>query len=35
MAGYGSLSNVLDTLEHAVSGREYLVGDRFSAADVQ
>lgn len=34
MAGYGSLSNVLDTLEQAVSGREYLVGDRFSAADV-
>jgi len=34
MAGYGSLSRVLDTLEKAVSGREYLVGDRFSAADV-
>ena len=34
MAGYGSLSDVLDTLEQAVSGREYLVGDRFSAADV-
>src|SRR5215208_7028139 len=34
MAGYGSLSRVLDTLEQAVAGREYLVGDRFTAADV-
>ena len=34
MAGYGSLSSVLDTLEKAVSGREHLVGDRFTAADV-
>ena len=34
MAGYGSLSSVLDTLEQAVSGRAYLVGDRFTAADV-
>jgi glutathione S-transferase len=34
MIGYGSFSDVMDTLEHAVSGREYLVGDRFSAADV-
>ncbi|HSF96670.1 MAG TPA: glutathione S-transferase family protein [Thermohalobaculum sp.] len=34
MVGYGSLELVLDTLETAVSGRDYLVGDRFSAADI-
>jgi glutathione S-transferase len=34
MAGYGSLPEVLAVLEAAVSGREYLVGDRFTAADV-
>jgi glutathione S-transferase len=34
LAGYGCMSDVLDTLEQAVSGREYLVGDRFTAADV-
>ena len=34
MVGYGSLEAVLDTLEGAVSKREYLVGDRFSAADL-
>jgi glutathione S-transferase len=34
MIGYGRYELVLDTLETAVSGREYLVGDRFSAADV-
>jgi glutathione S-transferase len=34
MAGYGSLDDVLSVLEAAVSGREYLVGDRFTAADV-
>ena len=34
MAGYGHLADVLDTLEAAVSGRDYLVGDSFSAADV-
>jgi len=33
-AGYGSLADVLDTLEQAVSGRDYLVGERFTAADV-
>lgn len=32
--GYGSFEAVMDALEHAVSGREYIVGDRFSAADV-
>jgi glutathione S-transferase len=34
MVGYGSLADVLSVLESAVSEREYLVGDRFSAADV-
>jgi len=33
-AGYGSLEEVTDALELAVSGRAYIVGDRFSAADV-
>lgn len=34
MFGYGSREAVLDTLEQAVTGREYLVGNRFSAADL-
>ena len=34
MAGYGSLAATLDALEGAVTGREFLAGDRFSAADV-
>ena len=34
MAGYGSLADVLAVLEAALAGREYLVGDRFTAADV-
>jgi glutathione S-transferase len=34
MAGYGSLADVMSTLEAALSGRSYLVGDRFSAADL-
>ena len=32
--GYGSLDEVTNALEYAVSGRQYIVGDRFSAADV-
>jgi glutathione S-transferase len=32
--GYGSFAQVIATLESAVSGRDYLVGDRFTAADV-
>ncbi len=32
--GYGSLQRVLDTLAEAVAGRQYIAGDRFSAADV-
>lgn len=34
MAGYGSLSDVMRVLEGAVSGGPYLLGERFSAADV-
>ncbi|MCC6781016.1 MAG: glutathione S-transferase family protein [Hyphomicrobiales bacterium] len=34
MAGYGSLDDVVATLEGALSGHEYIAGDRFSAADV-
>jgi glutathione S-transferase len=34
MAGYGSLADVLAVLEAALAGREYLVGDRCTAADV-
>ena len=34
MVGYGSLEQVLDTLEAAIGERSYLAGDRFSAADV-
>ena len=34
MMGYGTYTSVLDTLEGALSGREYLVGERFTAADV-
>jgi glutathione S-transferase len=33
-AGYGSLADVVSTLEAALSGREYLVGGSFTAADV-
>ena len=34
MVGYGTLAYVLDTLEKTVSASEYLVGDKFSAADL-
>ncbi|QND47321.1 glutathione S-transferase family protein [Rhizobium lusitanum] len=34
MAGCGSLDNVFDTLEQAVTASPYIVGDRFTAADV-
>jgi glutathione S-transferase len=34
MVGYGSLESVVDTLEKAVSGSDYLAGDRFTAADL-
>ena len=32
--GYGNPGRVADTLEQAVTGREFIAGDRFSAADV-
>ena len=34
MVGYGTYEAVLDTLEHAVTARGYIAGERFSAADV-
>jgi glutathione S-transferase len=34
MAGFGSLEDTLNALETAVSGRDYLAGGKFSAADV-
>ncbi len=33
-AGYGTLTHVLDTLDGALNGHDYLAGDRFSAADL-
>ena len=33
-SGYGTLKAVLDTLEQELTDKNYLVGDRFSAADV-
>jgi glutathione S-transferase len=32
--GYGSLDRVLDTLQDLLEGREWILGDRFSAVDV-
>jgi glutathione S-transferase len=32
--GYGSIQRVVDTLAEAVTGRQYIAGDRFTAADV-
>ncbi len=34
MAGYGCYADVLDALEGALDGRDYLVGDSFTAADL-
>jgi glutathione S-transferase len=34
MVGYGSLAEVITTLEAALADREYLVGDRFTAVDL-
>ncbi len=34
MAGYGHLGLVLDTLEKALEGTDYIAGDTFTAADV-
>src|SRR5579862_7933786 len=33
-AGWGSMEDVLRTVETAIEGKDYLVGDRFSAADL-
>jgi glutathione S-transferase len=34
MAGYGSYDRVVDVLEREIATRDYVVGDRFTAADV-
>lgn len=34
MAGWGSYDLAMDTVEAAVTGREFIAGDRFSAADI-
>ena len=34
MVGYGSFADVVSVLEATLSGRNYLVGDRFTAADL-
>lgn len=34
MVGYGSFDAVVDALEQAVTGKTYIAGNRFSAADV-
>jgi len=34
MVGYGSFDQMVDVLEKAVSGRDYVAGDSFTAADV-
>jgi len=34
MAGYGCFADVMNALEIAVSGSDYVAGDRFTAADV-
>jgi glutathione S-transferase len=34
MMGYGTYADVMDTLERAVGEADYLLGDRFSAADL-
>ncbi|HEV7233668.1 MAG TPA: glutathione S-transferase family protein [Sphingorhabdus sp.] len=34
MAGYGSYDHAVDALEGALSGRNYVCGDRFTGADI-
>ena len=34
MTGYGSIAEVTDVLASTLAGRDYILGDRFSAADV-
>ena len=35
MMGYGSYADVLSTLDQLLGGQDYVLGDRFSAVDVQ
>jgi glutathione S-transferase len=34
LVGYGTYEDTMNAIEYAVTGRDYLLGDRFSAADV-
>jgi glutathione S-transferase len=34
MAGWGTFASVMNTMEAALTGNDYLVGDRFTAADL-
>ena len=34
MLGYGTIEQVLDTIEGALDGRDYIASDRFTAADL-
>jgi len=34
MVGYGAYDHVMDALESVVTNREFIAGERFSAADV-
>ena len=34
MVGWGSMADVVNALEHAVTAHDYIAGDKFSAADV-
>jgi glutathione S-transferase len=34
MLGYGCMEDVINALDGALTGREYLVGDSFTAADL-
>ncbi|MFL6734426.1 MAG: glutathione S-transferase family protein [Sphingomicrobium sp.] len=34
MLGYGNYDTTIDTLEKAVSGKQFITGDRFTAADL-
>lgn len=34
MAGYGRVEDVVDTLDQLLSGRSFIAGDRFTAADL-
>ena len=34
MMGYGTYDAVIDTLESALKGRDYIAGERFTGADI-